>query len=252
MADPEGISIPLPSRFHYYPFKDLYVKPFRVFHLAKLSKANETGSLQTLVEAVSSVLSSSTSSSKNLAFELTMSDFNSVLYWLRLNSFSKKQMRVTSVCSNPTHQHRVSTGEMSEASLNITTLYTNSDIKYTELESAPDPEHYKVIHKGEVINLRPETIIQTIQFLDSPNWDDEEFGYKARIAAVLDYPGHLSEKVKLVDEMDPDQAHIALEFADLVDSYGVQETVTTKCMECGASGTVKIVVDAPCFLSPEF
>src|ERR1035437_8774346 len=44
VTSPDAISIDLPSKFHYYGFKDLYVRPLRVTHLAKLAKAVELGS----------------------------------------------------------------------------------------------------------------------------------------------------------------------------------------------------------------
>lgn len=257
-AEPEAVSIALPSRFHYYPFKDLYVKPFRVFHLAKLAKANDTGSMQSIAEAVSSVISAPGYASKNLASELTLADFNAVLYWLRLNSFSKKQMAVTSYCNNPAHQEKVKAGVMPEASLKIKTIFKNSEMKHTDLENVPDPEKFFVVYNDSRIELKPETIKDLVELLDHPDLNDEEFQYKARIASVLSVKNsagaeiHITEKIKIVDQLSADQAIVAMEFAEMLDAYGVQETVNTKCMECGASGTVQIVVDAPTFLSPEF
>jgi hypothetical protein len=69
---------------------------------------------------------------------------------------------------------------------------------------------------------------------------------------VLALPGTVGDRAAIAAKLDPDEALIALEFAERLDAYGIDETVTTKCAECGASGTVKIVVDAPAFLSPEF
>lgn len=252
VADPEGISIDLPSRFFYNTFKDLYVRPFRLSHLAKVAKAHETGSMQTLAEVVSSVLSTPNGDT-NIAFQLTMADFNAVLYWLRLNSFNKKQMRITHECTDPTHREQVAAGVKDPASLKVVTIYTNSDLKVRHLDVAPDPEKYKIDIPGHgTVSLRPETVADVVQFLDHPDWEDPEFQYKARVASVLGIPVPLSERVALLDDLDPDHALLALEFADLVDNYGVDEFVTTKCMECGASTAVKTAVDALNFLSPEF
>ena len=234
------------------------MKPFRVLHLAKLAKANDTGSMQMIAEAVSSVISAPGYSSKNLASELTLADFNAVLYWLRLNSFSKKQMAVTSYCENPAHRDKVKSGEMKEESLKIRTVYTNSDMKHTDLENVPDPEKFFLVLNDQRIELKPETVQDLIELMDHPDLNDEEFQYKARIAAVLDVKNsagqqiNIGEKVKLVERLDADQAFTAMEFANMLDDYGVKESINTKCMECGASGTVQIVVDAPTFLSPEF
>lgn len=256
-ADPEGVSISLPSRFLFYPFKDLYIKPFRVLHLAKLAKANDSGSMQMMVEAVSSVLQAPGYASKCIAMDLTIADFNAVMYWLRFNSFSKKQMRVTSYCDNHAHRAKVASKELPKDSLKITTIYTKSDIQTVELEYAPDPDKYVITYQGDQIKLKPETVRDLVELLDHPDVNDAEFQYKARVASVLDISQDgqqisLAKKIAIVEDLDPDQAMLAMEFSELLDNYGVQETVNTKCMECGASGTVQIVVDAPTFLSPEF
>jgi hypothetical protein len=258
MSDPEGISIELPSKFFYYPFKDLYVKPFRLSHLAKVAKAHETASMQTLTEVVSSVLSTP-GGHKNIGFMLTNADFNAVLYWLRLNSFGKRQMRVTHTCVDSNHIAMVESGVRTKESLNISTLYTESDMKMVMLDKAPDPEHYSIDIEGVgKVYLRPETVSDVIQFMDHPDWQDSEFQYNARIASVLSV-NHadgsaysLTDKIALLDRLTADQGVLALEFAEIVDVYGVVETVQTKCIGCGASPAVKIAVDALSFLSPEF
>jgi hypothetical protein len=253
IADPEGISIDLPSRFFYYTFKDLYVRPFKLSHLAKVAKAHETSSMQTLAEVVSSVLSTPNGDT-NIAFQLNMADFNAVLYWLRLNSFSKKQMRLTHQCTDPNHLAQVEAGTKTQESLKVTTIYTNSDLKMRHLDEAPDPEKYSIMVPGydQKVQMRPETVSDVVQFLDHPDWEDPEFQYKARVASVIGLGISLEQRIALIDDLDPDQALLALAFADLVDTYGVDELVSTNCMECGASTAVKTAVDALTFLSPEF
>jgi hypothetical protein len=131
-------------------------------------------------------------------------------------------------------------------------------MKHTDLENVPDPEQFFVVLNNQRIELKPETVQDLIELMDHPDLNDEEFQYKARIAAVLDVFNSsgsqvsIAEKIRIVDQLDADQALTAMEFANMLDAYGVQETVNTKCMECGASTTVQIVVDAPTFLSPEF
>ena len=254
VSDPIGISVDLPSRFAYYSFKDLYVRPFRVAHLAKVAKAHETSSMQSMGEVVSSVLMTPNGDT-DIAFSLTMADFNAVLYWLRLNSFTKKQLRITSTCNDPTHNEQVKLGHKTQESLKITTLYTESSMVVNHLNEVPDPEVYAVTVEGcGRVPLRPETLRDVVQFLDLPNWEDEEVQYLARIASVIGLPLSLKEKMEIVQNgsIENDDALLALEFAEKVDSYGIEETVTTKCMGCGASGAVKIAVDALSFLSPEF
>ena len=258
VSDKDGISVDLPSRFHYYPFKDLYIKPLRLPHLAKIAKAHDTGSMQTMAEVVSSVLYTPCGE-ENIGFKLSVADFNAVLYWLRLNSFSKKQMRLKWTCHNKLHLDAVERGEKSPESLEVSSLYTSSDLKFTYLESAPDPEHFSFeLENYGKITMRPETISDVIDFMDHPLWEDAEFQYSARVASVLHVTKEdgsqmrLAEKVKMLEDASPDNALLALQFADAVDTFGVNEKVTTNCIGCGASSAVTIAVDALSFLSAEF
>ncbi len=259
MASAEAISVDLPSKFHYYDFKDLYIRPIRLPQLAKISKAHETGSLQTQAEAISSLLSTSSGNQDNLAFRLTMADYQAVLYWLRLVSFSKPQMRVTSQCTNAQHMADVKAGLKEPKSLEIQTVVTKSDIQVNPLVQVPSPDQYHIVVEGERIDFTPEVLADTVEFLDHESWADEEFQYKSRIAAVLDLARASGQKwtwdqrVRFVDEkLTPDQALLAIEFADMLDSYGIVEAVTTKCMGCGSKEIVKITCDPLSFLSPKF
>jgi hypothetical protein len=232
----ESVSIDLPSRFAFYNFKDLYIRPFRVLHLAKVAKANATGSLQMIAEVVSSVLSTP-SGEKNLAFKLTMADFTAVLYWLRFNSFTKKTMQVEFECNNPTHRTKVASGELPASSLDV-----------------PDPAHFRIHNGHEYIGLKPETIQDVIEFMDSPQWQDEEFQYLAKLGALLDIPHmSLAQRIDYVsNNLTPDDTVLVQEFAALADAYGVTEHVQLRCPECAASQSVQISVDASRFLSPKF
>lgn len=259
MASAEAISIDLPSRFFYYDFKDLYVKPLRVPQMAKISKAHETGDLQTQVEAISSLLSTSTGDSTNLAMRLTMADYQAVLYWLRMNSFSKAQMRVTSTCTDKKHNEDVVAGKKPASSLEIQTVVLKSQLQTRYLEAAPDPEYYSITVDDIPIPFVPETLSDTIQFLAHPKWKDEEFQYKSRIAAVLGLDKatgrewNWDQRIQFVDEfMTPDMVVKAIEFADLMDGYGVVEAVETVCKGCGSKGVTTLTCDPISFLSPKF
>jgi hypothetical protein len=258
-AEASGVSIDLPSKFHYYDFKDLYVLPMRVPQLAKISAAHNTGDLQKQVEAISSLLSTSSGDSTNLAFKLTMADYMAVLYYLRMTSFSKPQMRVTSFCEDEGHHAKVKAGELPKESLKIETVVFKTDLRTIYLDAAPDPEHYSITVDGITVPFGPETLADTIQFMDHKDWTDEAFQYKSRIAAVLKLDqatGRIwtwDQRVQFVDEyMDPESAVKAIEFGSMMDDYGVVETVATTCKGCGSKGVTTITCDPLSFLSPQF
>ena len=240
------------------------MRPLRIPQLAKIAKAHETGSLQIQAEAISSVLSTSSGDNTNLAFKLTMADYQAVLYHLRLSSFSKPQMRIKSHCNAAQHIADVQAGLKTKESLVIETIFTKSDLQMKYLEQVPDPEIYRLVFDEDdgtqsIVQLVPETLMDTVEFLDHPEWADEEFGYKSKIAAVLGLEkatgNHWTwdQRIKFVDEkLTPDQAILAMEFADMLDGYGVVETVETKCMGCGSKGVAHVTCDPLSFLSPKF
>lgn len=258
MTDATAQSVDLPSRFHYYTFKDLYVRPLRLPQMSKISAAHDTGDLQKQVEAISSLLSTP-SGETDLAFKLTMADYMAVLYFLRMTSFSKQQMRVTSYCKDAEHNKKVAEGKQPKSSLEIQTVVLKSDLRTVYLDKAPDPDYYSVTVDGITIPFGPETLGDTIQFLAHPDWEDEEFQYKSRIAAVLKLdeatgkPWTWDQRIKFVEEyMMPDDAVRALEFASLMDEYGIVETVETVCKGCGSKGVTTLTCDPLTFLSPKF
>lgn len=258
-SEASGVSIDLPSKFHYYDFKDLYVRPMRVPQLAKISAAHDTGDLQKQVEAISSLLSTSSGDSTDLAFKLTMADYMAVLYYLRMTSFSKPQMRVTSFCDNEKHHAMIQEGKLDKDSLKIETVVMKTDLRTIYLDTAPDPDHYSLTVDGIKIPFGPETLADTIQFLNHKNWTEEEFQYKSRIAAVLKLDqatGRVwswDQRVQFVDEyMGPEDAVKAIEFGAMMDDYGVVETVATTCKGCGSKGVTTITCDPLSFLSPQF
>ncbi len=251
-------SLDLPSRFSYYDFKDVYGTPLRVPHIAKIAKAHETRDLQMQVEAVSSVLSTP-GGDKNIAMQLTMADYVSVLYWLRMVSYPKQQMRHYSRCDNEQHLADVEAGRKTQESLKIETVVLASDMKTKYLDNIPDPEEYSVTVDGILIPFGPETLGDTIEFLSHAHWADEEFQYKSRIAAVLKLEKATGRKwtwdqrIQFVDEfMTPYDAVKALEFADIMDDYGVIETIETQCKGCGSKGVSQLSADPLMFLQPRF
>jgi len=272
ISDPNYTSIDLPSKFVYYPFKDLYIKPFRVTHLAKLAKANEVDSMQLVCEVVSSVLMTP-QGHKNIGFGLSVNDFNAILYWLRAHSFEKQTMRVVTHCQNPKHHALVIDGKLQKETLKSESVHDVSKLVTNYLHKIPDPEVYHImvtLGNGETkrVDLRPETMMDSIEFLDDPRFIDEEFQYLARIASMLDldtpFPltaekagdptrWTLQSKIQVVEEyLTNEQCLLVLQFSDLVDEFGVDELVEVKCKECGHVELTKLTIDARTFSAPRF
>ena len=260
VADPEGTSLALPSRFAFYRFKDLYAKPFKALHLAKLSRAHAEGSLQLMVEAVSSVLSTTTQGVGPLGFELTLPDFYFVLYWLKQNSYTKSSFVHTTQCTDHQHIDKVGRGELAPETLKISQVISKGNLTVKELETVPDPEYFKF--KDDVpFYLVPATMRTAIEFAESPKMgaaDHAEFEYLAQLGSFiqhrsfLDHPQNywtLEQRAKAMEEADWDEVRLIQEFEKSLEGYGVDENITVTCKVCGASRETKVSLDAHSFLS---
>jgi hypothetical protein len=256
-ADSEGTSVMLPSRFAFYEFQDLYIKPFRAAHLAKLSRAHAERSLQQVVETVSTVIYTTTPGFANLAFKLTMPDFYFCLYWLRQNSFTKAQYVHKDVCTNKSHLEKVESGELEVDSLKLTQIINNTTTRTIELERVPDPEMFTFGEESS-LTFSPPKMLDVLEFMDDPLMQDAntrvEFSYLAQQAAhVQGKFGYLTlkDRIDAVENLDLDSTVLIKKYEKLMQSYGVQEKVRLQCKVCGASKDSTLSLDASTFLSVE-
>ncbi len=287
VSDGEYSAVALPSNFGFYEFKDLYVKPFTVRHLAKLQKAHREASLLPVVEALSSVMYTSDPrfAGHAMAFYLTLPDFYFVLYWLRMNSFAKSNYVHNTVCTDEKHRQRVvdfknldkyaaevQSGRMDaadfealraqalpEESLKISQIVTATDLKVNHLETIPDSEIYRFEDEDRLV-FRPPTMRDTLEFAEHPKMADtnerEEFSFLAQIAVHI---GHrdpsiklsLDQKIGIIENLTPDQANLVKAYEKQVRSYGVEEKVRVQCKECGAARVSKLTLAAHSFLPLE-
>lgn len=281
VADAEYMSLELPSRFAYYGFTDLYVCPFRAKHLGKLQKANREQSMLAMVEAVSAVCYTTNPAYAGaaMAFELTLPDFFFVLYWLRLNSFTKSNYVHTAMCENEDHIRRVSytmnpgfydaqlaNGEitaeerdlmykeaMNPESLKLSQILTNTTLVINELETVPDPTFY-CFDSEPRIRMRPPTMRDVLDFAEAPERKDpelkEEFSFLAQLASHIQHTEmymDLRTRIKVVGECSPDEVQLLKGFERQIKGYGVEETVKIQCKECGAVSETKLSLAAHSF-----
>jgi hypothetical protein len=281
VADGSAFSLGLPSRFAFYGFKDVYVKPFLAKHIAKLQKAHREQSLQPVVEAVSSVMYTSDPAWDGvpLAFELTLPDFYFVLFWLRQNSFTKSNFVHSTLCKDPTHKKRVDYGlrieefqamvragqmtqehyaeiesqMMPESSLEISQLVTSASVKVTELETIPDPEVYHFSDTSAMV-FRPPTMRDVIEFAEHPKMQNPaeraEFSFLAQLATHVQHSEFhltLDQRVAIVENATPDQVQLIKDYDKAVRNYGVDQTVKIQCKGCGAMSESKLSLAAHSF-----
>lgn len=264
VSDPEGISVELPSRFAFYGFKDLYVKTLKGLHLAKLSRAKEEQSTLHLVEAVSSVLSTSTGE-RNIGFQLTVPDFYFVLYWLRLNSFTKSVFIHESVCADEGHLESIATGELLPGTLRQGEIINKSSLTTVLLDEIPNPANYPLDYPD--INLVQCTMQDAIEMTEDADFHLEEYRFAAQVAVYLSgsvavdpqnakmmalhptgvRPLTLRERIKIVEDMSADDIQTVKAYETASGSYGTEEKIRVTCKACGVSKIDTIHLDAHSF-----
>lgn len=230
-SEAEGVSLELPSRFAFYPFKDVYAKPFKGRNLRKLIRAREEESTLHLVEAVSSVLSS-TSGVQNIGFQLTPADFYFVLYWLRINSFTKSAIVHNTVCTNSEHLEQVAAGKVPADSLNHSEIIHKSSLTTNMLDEVPDPSQFKLEYPG--VSLRIPVMLDGIQMTEDARIGDPEFSYAARLASYLSTPTPttLDQRIAIIDDMSGDDIQAIELYEKATSKYGIEEKVRWTCKTC--------------------
>ncbi len=252
-SEEEGTSVDLPSRFAFYPFKDLYVYTLRGKHLRKLARAHKENSLLQTAEVVSSVLCTTDPAyqGRALAFDLTIPDFYWVLYYLRQNSFTKSSFTHRTRCTNPAHHKLVEDGKAPVESLVIEEIVQKSTLKNNVLEKLPETDMSSLERDG--IPYRPATIRDLVLIMDHPDFEkgDPEFLWASEVASYIGGGLSIQERIEIVDDLSPDQINAIKSYEEEVSHYGIDEEVVVHCKGCGASMKDRVSIDASTFLSAD-
>jgi hypothetical protein len=217
-------------------------------HQAKFHRAKKENRIRFLVEAISAVLEPSVS-----AFQLVPADFYFLMYWLRLQSFTKVPMIITTSCDNQAHVKEVIAGTKPKESLRIeewlnrTTLESSHLAKLDWAEVTKGLEHYPMGFETM------QDVVEVSEFLmdadiDDPEVDTDSWMWSATRASFLDKSLTLAQRIAIVEDMTVDETELLEKYMEVVTAYGVDESANVKCKECGASTSVKISFDALTFL----
>ena len=248
VTEVEAVPISLPSNYAFYDFKALYVRPFRGYHLSKLSRAHEEGSLLYTAETVSSVLSTPEGHA-NLAFQLTVPDFYYILYWLRINSYTKTSYLHTSSCTNEQHLKDVVAGTKLVESLKHTEIIKKGVLEETFLTTVPDLSQFTLECQG--VELKVATMKDAIEMTDHPNFIDADFRFLAEKACYIRPIGNdrmsLVERCNIVMEMSAEDIETILAYEKAITEYGVKETLRVTCKGCGTVRKDTVVIDVNSF-----
>lgn len=260
-VDPDFTSIDLPSIFQFYDFKSLALRTLKGSHQAKFSRARKEGRLRYVVEAISATLEPNRS-----AFDLTPGDFYFLMFWQRVNSFTKNPMVVTAYCDNEKHNHSVyvgdevddpdNPGEKKIVKMDESTLQNESFLKSTTLDSVyaekVDTSHLAITAKYLLGVETMRDVVEATEFIqDAKEPLTEEDMFLIKYAPFLKTgpnQENIVAKMKVVADMDADDLAELDEYMHLVTRYGVNEFANIRCKGCGASIRVNIPFDALTFL----
>jgi hypothetical protein len=258
-SGPLPVQVFLPSRFEFYgaEFKECFVKPMTGFHQSKFYRsANEQKDLHS-ANALTSLIGFD-------AKELTLPDFFFLLYWLRLNCYTKTQLIHNGVCNSPAHLAKVREKKLPSESLRSVhtinkTWLEQEDLSEdylagfeesaAELMAALEPIGYTL----DVPRMR-----DTIELHDDLSSDEKykdviiEMEYMSDRASCIrrvdGAPVTLRERIQLVEQLPMDVHDMLDEWRVRVSMYGVKESIKFKCTECGAQVENPVLISAHSFL----
>lgn len=250
-SEDEAVSFALPSNFLVYDFKDLYIRPFKGRHFAKLHRAREEESLLHLVEVVSSVITNAMYPT-GLAFELTLPDFYACLYWLRMHSFLKHGFTHQTMCRSKHHHEWVEKGRPTDQglmkvdaeTLRHAEVISKASLKTRELTALPNPEEFSLDYPG--IKLVSVLMKDVLEITMNENIDR----FTARTAASIqfvDRQASLQERMQLVDDLSADDIATIARYEKAVSDYGVVESIKWTCKTCGHIHSDELAIEAHSF-----
>lgn len=267
-TNPEADSIQLPSGFQFYTQKSLSLKPLRGLHQAKFTRAARERSNKHMLDAISTLLPPNWS-----AYDLTIQDFYWILYYLRINCYTKTSFLHTAVCTSHDHLSKVNSGEWAKSTLTTVVPITKTTLKDKSFEPSPkDPGLDEGVFSGGTLSVGPTLagdLVSVADFLDGDlsslseadkatfkdliSLDSIEKEYLTELACLLRIPGqshreNFYQRLDAAAQLTVDEVKLVQEFGVSVSDYGPEETITTTCGKCGAVIKTSVSITAHSFL----
>ncbi len=244
--DPELVAVFLPSGFHPYPFKEMYLRPIRGRHQARFAQAANLDNVKLVTDTVTSLIEAGVD-----ALDLTPNDFQYTMYWLRLNCYGKIPFTVKSVCSDVDHVEKVTDGSMSPESLVTVDIVDRTKLKEVTFDPAVLDGFDGSLLDGTEWRLghpRQRDVNELIEWVERD--DFRELEYLSDFASCLERRERratLMERIQFLMEAEPDLLLMLGKYHALISSYGVEESITTRCKGCGAEIVTEVPFSASTF-----
>lgn len=267
VIDGEYIEVDLPSNFVFYPFKHLYIKPFKMKHIRKLIQGQTNKNVHYMAQVLNSCIKCE-QPIKDLVYHLTQEDFTYLMYWERLHSMPNMQYNYRCHCNNPQHIKDVEQGKASEKSLvfvqpiSKSTLHTDfldKEQSYSIDQSKYISPEFKQAYPTAKVKIP--LLKDYLDMLDLAEkelvQDDEEgqiwflTGVAACRLSITNQQGQelsFKERFDILDNLDPESFYMFKDSEQVLPAYGVNEFINAKCPKCGAVTKTRVVLTAHSFL----
>lgn len=244
------VSITLLSDFYFYDFKALSLRPIRATEQAKFNRSRKEGTLRYLVEGISATLEPGVS-----AFDLSPADFYFVMYWHKVNSYSKSPYIHKCRCTNDEHVQRVLDNLEPAENLLIEEIITSTSLKETVLNAEALKPYFEPNALGTRLHLGTSTMRDVVTILDKQDEgleDYAEYEWLADLASFLVSDGQgntsLEARIERVKVLCPDDIEELQKYIADASNYGVAESTVVRCKGCGAEIETEVSINALSFL----
>lgn len=256
--DPKFVYADLPSGFFFYDFKQLAVSNVKGSTQAKFARAASEKRTRHVVDAISSLLPGDLT-----AWTLTIPDFYWLMYWIRLNFYTKPTLIHTAICTSHSHLEKIRDKKLPKETLSSVHTITNTSLKESTLDKAKIDRLENFLVTADLkfledspFDLCPATIRDIVDVEEnfSEHEDYSEIEHLIDFSSFIQYKdpemGYASQEVRLKYVADLDVAHLDTikEFASLVSDYGVDESIKVRCPECSADIVTRVSISAHSFL----
>lgn len=254
----------LASKFIFYPYKDLHIRPLNVEDIFQINYGHNLGSFRPIAQAMSNCIYEQDIN----VFELTFADAKQLLHWLKLNSYFKLDFMFDAICLNIEHQERIANGELNvESLLNKGIIIRDTNLEIDVINSDLSDKAFNAMLEKYKLEFIPMTFGMFIELeelkeeylnatgLDNPDLDDLNAEHKttlyiAEFAKYLSsiYGESLKEKIEFFRllSVPPSILQDILDY-EKVTHHSIVEQVKTTCKECGGDIVTNLSIDPRTF-----
>lgn len=250
-------TVGLPSQYAPYTFKDIVLKPFTGLQMSRFYRAKTDGSLRSLAAAVSSCLENVDSTI------LTPQDFRYLLYYIRLTSLSTRTYTYKARCHNTLHLEKVVKGLLPESTLTTIEALKKSDLREDILApikcKTPVLDSLRIVpghmRVSDIIAFDEEYEVEddAATWLANRAFHIESVEGASMLDTFADGPKqgqsklNLKQRMHLIELLSPEALQELDDWIEQVNNYGVYESITTTCGECGQKIVTEVTISAQDF-----